>query len=464
MIKMLWGLTAPQNKRMALLTPLLIIGEVLMEVSIPLLMAGVINQGVQAGDLAAVLRYGGGMAGMALLSLAFGVAAAKTSVTASVGFSENVRQALFYRVQDFSFANVDRFSTASLITRLTTDVGNLQMAFMMCIRMLVRSPVMLVSATLMALRLNAKLATIFLVAIPVLGGSLITIAAVTFPRFQRMLTRVDGLNARVQENLNAMRVVKAYVREEYETERFEQAADDLRRAMLSAEKLLVLNGPIMTFCMNACMIAVSWFGGQMIITGTMELGDLMSFLSYISQILMSLMMLSMIFVMLLMSRASAARISEVLREVPEIRVERAEPVTEVADGSIAFDGVTFSYGGADGVRVLKGIDLAIASGETIGIIGGTGSAKSTLVQLIPRLYDATEGRVLVGGIDVKDYDLTALRKQVAMVLQKNELFSGTIRENLLWGDEAATQEQIEAACRAASAHDFITSFPDGYET
>ncbi len=464
MLKQFWGYLEPRYRRQAILTPIFILAEVVMEVFIPLQMAKVINLGVNLGDINAVLVHGGAMVVMALLSLLFGVLAAKTSVNASVGFAKNIRQALFHKVQDFSFANVDRFSTASLVTRLTTDVTNMQTAFMMCIRMLVRSPVMLIGATFMAAYISPKLALIFLVVIPVLGGLLGVIAVKTFPRFQVMLAKYDALNARVQENLTAIRVVKAFVREDYEIEKFDASADDVRAAMVRSEKLLVWNGPVMQFCMYGCMIAISWFGGKLIIGGSMQIGDLMSFISYVSQILMSLMMLSMNFVMLVMSRASASRISEVLNETLDLTDDNVTEDVPVKDGSIVFEHVDFSYSKDKDVLNLSDINFSIASGETIGIIGGTGSAKSTLVQLIPRLYDVLDGRILVGGRDVREYKLDTLRRQVAMVLQKNVLFSGTIRENLLWGDENATQEQVEEACRAAQAHDFIKSFPDGYET
>ena len=464
MLKQFWGYLEPRYRRQAILTPIFILAEVVMEVLIPLQMAKVINLGVNLGDINAVLVHGGAMVVMALLSLLFGVLAAKTSVNASVGFAKNIRQALFHKVQDFSFANVDRFSTASLVTRLTTDVTNMQTAFMMCIRMLVRSPVMLIGATFMAAYISPKLALIFLVVIPVLGGLLGVIAVKTFPRFQVMLAKYDALNARVQENLTAIRVVKAFVREDYEIEKFDASADDVRAAMVRSEKLLVWNGPVMQFCMYGCMIAISWFGGKLIIGGSMQIGDLMSFISYVSQILMSLMMLSMIFVMLVMSRASASRISEVLNETLDLTDDNVTEDVPVKDGSIVFEHVDFSYSKDKDVLNLSDINFSIASGETIGIIGGTGSAKSTLVQLIPRLYDVLDGHILVGGRDVREYKLDTLRRQVAMVLQKNVLFSGTIRENLLWGDENATQEQVEEACRAAQAHDFIKSFPDGYET
>ena len=464
MLKQFWGYLEPRYRRQAILTPVFILAEVVMEVFIPLQMAKVINLGVNLGDINAVLVHGGAMVVMALLSLLFGVLAAKTSVNASVGFAKNIRQALFHKVQDFSFANVDRFSTASLVTRLTTDVTNMQTAFMMCIRMLVRSPVMLIGATFMAAYISPKLALIFLVVIPVLGGLLGVIAVKTFPRFQVMLAKYDALNARVQENLTAIRVVKAFVREDYEIEKFDASADDVRAAMVRSEKLLVWNGPVMQFCMYGCMIAISWFGGKLIIGSSMQIGDLMSFISYVSQILMSLMMLSMIFVMLVMSRASASRISEVLNETLDLTDDNVTEDVPVKDGSIVFEHVDFSYSKDKDVLNLSDINFSIASGETIGIIGGTGSAKSTLVQLIPRLYDVLDGRILVGGRDVREYKLDTLRRQVAMVLQKNVLFSGTIRENLLWGDENATQEQVEEACRAAQAHDFIKSFPDGYET
>jgi ATP-binding cassette subfamily B protein len=349
------------------------------------------------------------------------------------------------------------------VTRLTTDVNNAQMTFMMMIRMMIRAPIMLIMAVFMAVLLNSKLSLVFLFAIPVLGISLYFIASNAFPRFQAMLKKYDRLNAIIQENLIGIRVVKAFVRDEYEEEKFSDVADQVRQTQMKAEKIVVWNMPIMQFVMYGCMIAVSWFGGNLIIAGDMLSGELMGFISYITQILMSLMMITVVFVMFVITRASLVRITEVLNEQEDI-TEVVDAVNEVADSSVNFENVSFSYGGPKGNLILEGINLSIQSGETIGIIGGTGSAKTTLVQLIPRLYDATGGSVRVGGLDVRDYSLEALRNAVAMVLQKNVLFSGTIRENLKWGDENATEEDIIEACKAAQAHDFIMSFPNGYDT
>jgi ATP-binding cassette subfamily B multidrug efflux pump len=359
---------------------------------------------------------------------------------------------------------VDRFSTASLVTRLTTDVNRVQMTFMMLIRVCVRAPVMLVSATVLAWQLNGELVTVFLIAIPVLGGMLALIATRAFPRFQVMLEKFDGLNARVQETLMAIRVVKAFVRSKFEKEKFEVTNDDLKRASIMAEKILVWNGPLMTLAMYACIVAIVWFGGKLIAFGSMETGQLMSFISYVTQILMSLMMITNTFVMIVMSKASANRICEVLQEMPDISDAQADPALAVPDGSIEMRHVFFRYNQEAEKPVLSDISLSIRSGETIGVIGGTGSAKSTLVQMIPRLYEAEEGEVLVGGHNVKDYTLDHLRGAVAMVLQKNVLFSGTIRENLLWGNPEATDEELIEACKAAQAHEFVMAFPDGYET
>ena len=391
--------------------------------------------------------------------------AGRFAAVAGAGLAKGIRQKLFYKVQEFSFRNIDHFTTASLITRLTTDVNNTQNAFMMMIRTAVRAPMMLVCATCMAVYINASLAKIFLVAIPVLAIALYIIATRAYPRFQLMLRKYDKLNARVQENLTAIHLVKAFVREDHEKESFRQAADQLREAQLRAEKILLWSSPVMQLVMYSCIIAVSWFGGNLIIAGDMETGELLSFISYISQILMSLMMISMIFVMLVMSRASALRICEVLDEPLDLTDDHVTDAPELQDGSIQFRDVSFQYNDsmAD-TPVLHDINLTISSGQTVGILGGTGSAKTTLVQLIPRLYDATAGQVLVGGRNVKEYRLDTLHNAVAMVLQKNVLFSGTIKENLRWGNPNATDAEIIAACQAAQAHDFIQSFPQGYET
>ena len=448
----------------ALLSPLTVIIEVLLEVRIPMLMSQIVDTGITNQDWQYVVNMGVQMVAFALCSLAAGALSAWFASIAGMGLGAGLRQGMFDRVQDFAFSNVDRFSTASLVTRLTTDVNRVQMTFMMLIRVCVRAPVMLVSATVLAWQLNGELVTVFLIAIPVLGGMLALIATRAFPRFQVMLEKFDGLNARVQETLMAIRVVKAFVRSKFEKEKFEVTNDDLKRASIMAEKILVWNGPLMTLAMYACIVAIVWFGGKLIAFGSMETGQLMSFISYVTQILMSLMMITNTFVMIVMSKASANRICEVLQEMPDISDAQADPALAVPDGSIEMRHVFFRYNQEAEKPVLSDISLSIRSGETIGVIGGTGSAKSTLVQMIPRLYEAEEGEVLVGGHNVKDYTLDHLRGAVAMVLQKNVLFSGTIRENLLWGNPEATDEELIEACKAAQAHEFVMAFPDGYET
>ncbi len=401
---------------------------------------------------------------MALVSLTAGVLAGRFAAVAGAGLSKGIRQKLFYKVQEFSFRNIDHFTTASLITRLTTDVNNTQMAFMMMLRTAVRAPMMLICATLMAVYINASLAKIFLVAVPVLGIALYFIGSRAYPRFQIMLTKYDQLNARVQENLSAIHLVKAFVREDHEKEVFRQAADQLRDTQLRAEKILLWNAPIMQLVMYSCMIAVAWFGGNLIIAGDMLTGELLSFISYISQILMSLMMISMIFIMLIMSRASARRICEVFDEPLDLTDAAVSNDLQLQDGSIEFRNVSFFYNEEAAAPVLHDINLSIASGQTVGILGGTGSSKTTLVQLIPRLYDASSGEVFVGGRNVQDYKLHTLHENVAVVLQKNVLFSGTIKENLRWGNPNASEEELITACQAAQAHDFIMAFPQGYDT
>ena len=452
-------------RKFAMLAPSIILIEVFMEILMPLVMAKIIDVGIASGDVSYVVRMGLLMIGMALLSLTAGVLAGRFAAIAGAGFAKGIRQKLFYKVQEFSFRNIDHFTTASLITRLTTDVNNAQMAFMMLIRAAVRSPMMLICATFMAFYINSKLAIIFLFAIPVMGISLYLIATRTYPRFQKMLTRYDKLNARVQENLTAIHLVKAFVREDYEKETFRDASDQLRKAQLRAEKLLLFNGPVMQLVMYSCIIAVCWFGGNFIIAGDMETGELLSFISYISQILMSLMMISMLFVMFILSRASIQRICEVFDESLDLTDDDIADNPQPEDGSIEFRNVSFQYNDSQAEKpVLYDINLKIESGQTVGILGGTGSSKTTLVQLIPRLYDTTEGDVLVGGHNVKEYQLSTLHDAVAMVLQKNVLFSGTIRENLRWGNPDATDEELIKACQAAQAHEFITSFPQGYDT
>ena len=453
-----------EYKIYAILTPIVMIGEVLMEVLIPFVMADMIDNGIRMGNPAYVAKRGVVMVAMSFISLLFGALGGMLGSKASTGFAKNIREALFSKVQDFSFGNVDHFSTSSLITRLTTDINHVQMAFMMLIRGAVRSPMMLIGAVIMAFRVNSRLAGIFLVAIPILGVAFYFISSTAHPRFKKMLKKYDGLNASVQENLIAIRIVKAFVRERHEKDKFEVSADDVRRAQMRAEKVIILNGPVLQLTMYACILAVLWLGGNMIIGGNFELGKLASFLTYIGQTLNSLMMLSMLFIMMIISFAAMRRIYEVLQEVPEISDAEADPTLVPEDGSIEFQNVTFSYHKDPNNLNLTDINLSIKSGETIGIIGGTGSAKTSLVLLIPRLYDALSGQVLVGGRNVKEYTLNALRDSVAMVLQKNVLFSGTIRENLLWGNENATEEEIIEACKNADAYGFISSFPDGFET
>ena len=452
-----------QYKKQAILSPVTIIGEVIMEVTIPMVMAHIIDDGVSKGRISYVAGLGGVMVAMALISLVFGALAGRFSAVAATGFAKNLRIAMFRKVQSFSFSNVDKFSTASLTTRLTTDVTNIQNAFMMFIRMAFRSPIMLVCATIMAVRTNARLSLVFLAAIPVLGGCVFLIISKAHPRFEKMLRQYDTMNGNIQENLIGIRVVKAFAREDYEKKRFRENTDSVRRAQFFAEKLIILSMPIMQLVMYASIVAIMWFGGNMAVDGDIRTGELSSFIMYVGQILLSLMMLSMLFIMFVISRASMERVAEVLEEEPAIK-DNEDSEFSVADGSVSFRNVSFSYFNDMNNLALDHISLDIRSGETIGIIGGTGSSKSTLVQLIPRLYEATEGEVLVGGRKVSEYSLETLRDQVAMVLQKNVLFSGTIKDNLRWGNENATDEEMIEACKSACAHDFIMNFPDGYDT
>ena len=448
------------------LAPILIIGEVVMETFIPQLIAQLINMISQAEetaiDMGEMLKLGGLMVLMAFLSLGFGAGSARCASVGAMGFSRNLRRVLFDKVQHFSFKNIDKFSTASLVTRLTTDVNLTQNMLMMLVRMAFRSPVMFIMAFYWAWRLNPSLITILLVAVPILFIGMGTITRLAYPRFRALMTKYDGMNSAVQENLTGIRVVKAFVREAFEKSKFAKTADDLMDAQRRAEKVVILNAPLMQILMNGCIVAVLWLGGKQIAVGTMELGDLTAFITYITQILMSLMMLSFIFVSYVMSKASTARILEVLEEEPDIESpENAK--TEVKDGSIVFENVDFSYTGAEDRAVLKDINVSIRSGETIGLIGATGSGKSSLISLIPRLYDVTAGRVLVGGRDVREYDTAVLRDAVSVVLQKNVLFSGSIKDNLRWGNENATDEEITAACKVAQADDFVRAFPGGYD-
>lgn len=448
----------------AILCPFAVIGEVFLEIRIPFLMSKIVDEGIAHRDIDYVLQTGGLMVLMALFSLLFGVLSSRFAATASMGLGSELRRALFYKVQDFSFSNIDKFSTASLVTRLTTDISHAQGAFMMTIRILVRAPIMLVSATFMAYSINQTLVDVFLVAIPVLGLALALIAMTALPRFGVMLKKYDAINASVQENLIAIRVVKAFVRSQYEKLKFKRANDDLMQASIRAEKIVVCNLPFMQLTMYACIIAILWFGGHMVVVGSMLTGQLIGFISYVTQIMISLMLISMVFVHLVLSRASVSRIFEVIDEQVDITDGLGSSERRVADGSIVFEDVSFRYNPKSEIDTLQHINISIKAGQTVGIIGGTGSAKTTLVQLIPRLYDATAGRVIVGGCAVQDYKLQELRSAVAMVLQKNMLFSGTIKDNLLWGNTEATDEQIIAACKVAQAHDFIMSFPDGYAT
>ena len=448
----------------SILAPLTVIVEVLLEIQIPFLMAKIVDQGITTRDLNYVFQIGAIMVLVALCSLLFGVLSGRFAAKGAMGFGSEIRKAVFDKIQEFSFANIDRFSTPSLVTRLTTDITNTQMAYMMVIRVLVRAPVMLVSATIMAAAINGDLVRVFLIVIPILAIALATMSTLAFPRFNAMLKKYDGLNAQVQENLIAIRVVKAFVRARYEKKKFAEANDSLMQASLAAEKIIILGMPIMMLTMYATIIAILWFGGNMIIGGTLLTGELISFISYVTQILMSLMMIAQVFIMIVLSRSSVSRIIEVLEEPISITDETAAPSLTADDGSIEYRNVSFKYQEDAAENILTGINFSIASGETVGIIGGTGSAKTTLVQLIPRLYDVTDGQVLVGGHDVRNYTLDHLRSVVAMVLQKNVLFSGTIKDNLKWGDENATDEEVIAAAKAACAHDFIMSFPEGYDT
>ena len=434
-----------------LFAPIFVVCEVFLEVFIPRVMTLLIDEGVSVGNTDAVLKYGGLMLALALLALVAGALSARLAAVATMGFARNLRKKLFDKIQDFSFGNIDKFSTGSLITRLTTDVNFIRNAFMMLIRVGFRAPVMFVMSIALALDINTRLAMIFVAVAPVMAIAMFAIGAIAFPLFGKMFRKFDAMNARLQENLIGIRVVKAFVRENHETEAFRKAAEDVRNTQVKAEKLIVYGQPFMQFAMYGCMVAVVWFGGNMIIKSVdgMTIGGLNAFISYINQILMS---------------ASLARCSEVLRELPEITDETASPDLEVADGSVVFENVSFGYGKDPAKEILSGINLEIPSGSVLGIIGGTGSAKTTLVQLIPRLYDVTSGSVRVGGEDVRNYKIRTLRDSVAMVLQQNVLFSGTIRDNLKWGNDHATDEEIEEAAKNAEAHKFVSSFSEGYDT
>lgn len=457
------GAQIKEFKKDSFLTPVFMILEVLMETIIPLMMASIIDNGVEAGDIHHIYVMGGCMVIVACMSLFAGTMCGKYGARASAGFARNLRKAMYENIQTFSFSNIDKFSTAGLVTRLTTDVTNLQNAYQMLLRMCVRAPISLICAMIMAFFINARLASVYLIAVIVLGMILAIITVRAHHYFMEVFPKYDDLNASVQENVSAIRVVKAYVREDYEKKKFTQASKNIYNMFVKAEGVLAFNSPVMQIAVYSCIIALSWLGAKMIVAGSLTTGELMSLLTYCMNIMMSLMMLSMVFVMLAMSIASAERICEVLNEKSDI-TNPENPVYEVADGSVTFDHVTFRYNKTSDKPILDDVNLSIRSGETIGVIGGTGSSKSSLVNLISRLYDVSEGAVLVGGKDVRSYDLDTLRDEVSVVLQNNVLFSGTIYENLRWGDKNATDEECRHACRLACADEFIDRFPDGYNT
>lgn len=461
MLKVL-GAQIKEFKKDSLMTPVFMILEVIMEMIIPLLMASIIDDGVNAGNMNHIYKVGACMVVAAIIGLWAGMMGAKYGARASTGFARNLRKAMFENIQTFSFSNIDKYSTSSLITRLTTDVTNLQNAYQMLLRMAMRAPASMIIAMIMAFSINAKLASTYLIAVIFLGACIAMIIPRATKYFRQVFEKYDDLNASVQENVSAIRVVKAYVREDYEKEKFSKANQNIYNMFLRAEKLVVINMPLMQFTVYACILIISWLGAKMIVAGGLTTGEMMSLLTYCMNILMSLMMVSMIFVMLTMSYASAKRIAEVLQEKTDL-TNPENPVEEVADGSIVFKNVDFAYKKGSN-PVLKNINLDIRSGETIGIIGGTGSAKSSLVNLISRLYDVTAGELLVGGRNVKEYDMESLRNQVSVVLQKNVLFSGSILDNLRWGDKNATEAECIRACELACADEFIQKMPDKYNT
>lgn len=457
------GAQLKEFKKDSIKTPIFMILEVLMEMIIPFLMASIIDDGVEKGDIRHICIVGIFMIVAALIGLYAGIMGGVCGANASAGFARNLRKAMYENIQKFSFSNIDKFSTAGLITRLTTDVTNVQNAYQMLLRMFVRAPISMVCAMIMSFYINARLATIYLVAVLILGVALFFIIHKVSGYFQEVFEKYDDLNASVQENVSGIRVVKAYVREDYENRKFSKASYNVYRMFVKAEKILSYNAPLMQITVYGCILGISWLGAKMIVSDTLTTGELMSLLTYCMNILMSLMMLSMVFVMLSMSTASCERIAEVLNEKSELSNPK-DPIMDVADGSIVFDHVDFSYKKGSGEYVLKDINLDIKAGETIGIIGGTGSAKSSLVNLISRLYDVTNGSICVGGKDVRSYDMEVLRNQVAVVLQKNVLFSGTILDNLRWGNKEATREECIRACQLACADEFIEKMPDGYDT
>lgn len=460
------GKSVREYKKYAMLTPIFVTVEVILEILIPLLMANLIDKGIYMGEMNVILKIGLQLVLASAIALFFGCASGVTASKASAGFAKNLRQDLYYKVQEFSFSNIDKFSSASIVTRLTTDVSNIQMAFQMLIRIVVRTPLMLVFSLIMAFNLNAKLSLIFLALIPIVGIALALISTRVHPIFKRVFDKYDDLNNVVEENVRGIRVVKSYVREEEEKKKFKNISEDIFKDFSKAEKILALNSPVMQLAAYASILLISWFGAKIIVnTGMTEFttGELTSLITYAIQILTSLMMITMLLVMSTMAKTSAERIFEILKEVPDL-ANGNNPIKKVKNGNIEFNNVSFSYVNKKDKECLKNINIKIKSGETIGIIGGTGAGKSSFVNLIPRLYDATEGEVKVGDVNVKDYDLESLRNEVAMVLQKNVLFSGTIKENLRWGKEDATDEEIEKVCKLAQADEFIQGFPDKYNT
>lgn len=452
-----------QYKKDSILSPVFVIGEVILSVLIPYIMANLIDYGINAGDMSYITKTGLILILCCIVSLFFGVMSGNYAAKASAGFAANLRKDMYYKVQEYSFLNIDKFSTASIVTRLTTDVTNVQMAYMMLIRIAVRSPIMLICALIAVLKINSRIALIYIFIIPTLAICLFLIMSKAHPIFKRVFKKYDNLNTIVQENLRGIRVVKSFVREDHEIEKFNASSEDIYEDYSKVERLLSLAFPLMQFCAYLCLLLASWFGAKYIVQGQMLTGNLVSIVSYTMQILMSLMILSMVFVMITMAKTGSERIYELLSETPDIK-NPEKPVHEVKDGSVSFDNVSFSYSKDIKRLCLNDVNVDIKSGETVGVIGGTGSSKSTFVQLIPRLYDVTDGSLKVGDIDVRNYDLKTLRKEVAMVLQKNVLFSGTIKENLRWGNKDASDEEIIHACRLACADEFIEQFPDKYDT
>ena len=452
-----------EYKWSALGSPICMIGEVTMEILIPLILAELLRQGIEPGNMAMVWKYGAQLAVSALCSLLFGVASAFFAAHASTGFARNLRHDMFAKVQTYDFSNIDKFSSSSIVTRLTSDVATLQMTFQMCIRMIFRTPVMVVMALVMAFRISPTLSIVYCIVLPLLAVGLVMLIRLVHPIFTRVFKTYDKLNNVVQENVRGIRVVKSFVREDKEVEKFTETSDTIYKDFVKAERIMAFNSPLMQFAIYTTIIVLSYLGAKLVVGGELDTASLTAMFTYTSQILMGLMMMSMVFVMFTMSRAPMQRAYELLTEEADLR-NPENPVTEVKDGSIDFENVNFRYSKTADRNALDNINLHIEAGMTVGILGGTGSSKSTLVQLIPRLYDVTEGSLKVGGVDVREYDIHALRDQVSMVLQKNVLFSGTIKDNLRWGDPNATDEEMEHACRLACAHDFITAFPDGYNT